>query len=281
MISAAGHGALITLAYAGLPVLFEPPPVANIPITVEIVTIAEATAAPRPEPKPETLKTEPEPTPEPEPVVAEAPPELRPPPPLEQRPEPPVALAALDPEPEPDPAPPPKRKPAPEPAVNKAPPKPRIKPKIKARLAFDADRIAALLDKKEEELPPPKPLVEAEPPLDERPAARISNISDRLTLSELDAIRAQIQRCWSVPGGARDGHELIVTIRIYLNPDGSLNRSPEVADASGMADPYYRTMAESAVRAVRKCEPLRVPSTKYEDWRQIEMTFNPREMLGG
>jgi len=275
MISAAGHGALITLAYAGLPVLFEPAPVANIPITVEIVTIAEETAAPRPEPKPE-------PTPEPEPVVAEAPPEPEPPPPSpppppEQRPETPIALAALDPEP----APPPERKPAPEPAVNKAPPKPRIKPKKKLRLAFDADRIAALLDKEEEEPQPPKPLVEVEPPPDERPTARISNISDRLTLSELDAIKAQIQRCWSVPGGARDGHELIVTIRIYLNPDGSLMRPPEIADASGMADPYYRTMAESAVRAVRKCEPLRVPSTKYEDWREIVLTFNPREMLGG
>ena len=284
MISATGHGALITLAYVGLPVLFEPAPVANIPITVEIVTIAEETAAPRPEPKPEpeAPKTEPEPTPEPEPVVAEAPPEPEPPPPPpEQRPEPPVALAALDPEPEPDPAPPPERKPAPEPAANKAPPKPRIKPKKKPRLAFDADRIAALLDKEEEEPPSPKPLVEAEPPPDERPTARISNISDRLTLSELDAIRAQIQRCWSVPGGARDGHELIVTIRIYLNPDGSLSRPPEIGDASRMADPYYLTMAESAVRAVRKCEPLRVPSTKYEDWREIELTFNPREMLGG
>ena len=277
IISVAGHGAIIALAYVGMPALFEPQPVANIPITVEIVIIAEETAAPPPEPEPESEPPKAEP--EPEPVVAEAPPEPEPPPPPEQRPDPPVELAALDPEPEP--APPPERKPAPEPAATQEPPKPRIKPKKKPRLAFDADRIAALLDKDEKERPRPKPEVESAPPPDERPTARISNISDRLTLSELDAIRAQIQRCWSVPGGVRDGHELIVTVRIYLNPDGSLSRPPEIADTAGMADPFYRTMAESAVRAVRKCEPLRVPSAKYEDWREIELTFDPREMLGG
>ena len=78
IISVAGHGAIIALAYVGMPALFEPQPVANIPITVEIVIIAEETAAPPPEPEPKPPKAEPEP----EPVVAEAPPEPEPPPPL-------------------------------------------------------------------------------------------------------------------------------------------------------------------------------------------------------
>jgi hypothetical protein len=45
---------------------------------------------------------------------------------------------------------------------------------------------------------------------------------------------------------------------------------------------FFRAAAESAYRAVKKCTPLRqLPVTKYERWRDIELTFNPKEMLEG
>ena len=47
------------------------------------------------------------------------------------------------------------------------------------------------------------------------------------------------------------------------------------------SDPFYRTMAESAVRAVRKTEQIQYLSPKkYEQWRDIKLTFDPREMYG-
>jgi len=49
-----------------------------------------------------------------------------------------------------------------------------------------------------------------------------------------------------------------------------------------MDDDFFRTAAESAVRAVRLCTPLKnLPTTKYDRWQEITLTFNPREMLGG
>ncbi len=285
-ISAAGHAAIIAVAYVGLPELFDRDPVSDIPITVELVTIAEVTAAPAPEPVPEPepeVVEEPPPA-EPEPMAVEAPPTPAPPEPPVEEPAP-VEMAALEPEPEPPPRPERKPKPPPEPkpepVAERPPPKPRAKPK-KNKLDFDADRIAALLDKTEEQRPQPKLETKTEPPPEEqKKAPRTSRIADRVTLSEIDAIKAHIQHCWSVPGGARDAHELIVTIRIYLHRDGTLSRAPQIVDLSRMSDSFYRTMAESALRAVLKCEPLPVPSSKYEDWREIELTFNPREMMGG
>ena len=101
-----------------------------------------------------------------------------------------------------------------------------------------------------------------------------------LTLLEVDALRAQIQRCWIVRAGARYGGELVVTLRVFLNPDGSLRSEPKIVDeARFAADPDFHAAAESALRAVLKCEPFKMPVAKYHRWREIELTFDPREML--
>ena len=42
-----------------------------------------------------------------------------------------------------------------------------------------------------------------------------------------------------------------------------------------------KVLAESALRAVRLCQPLRVPSSGYERWKELQLNFDAREMLGG
>ena len=97
----------------------------------------------------------------------------------------------------------------------------------------------------------------------------------------MDAIKQQIERNWSVPAGAKDAANLVVRIHISLNPDGSLSGPPQIVDQSRMGDDYYRAAAESALRAIYKSEPLKLPPDKYESWRDITLTFDPKEMLGG
>ena len=66
-----------------------------------------------------------------------------------------------------------------------------------------------------------------------------------------------------------------------MNQDGSLLGVPQVVDTSRMSDDAYRVMAESAMRAVRLCSPLKyLPPGKYERWREVDLTFNPRDILG-
>jgi hypothetical protein len=103
-----------------------------------------------------------------------------------------------------------------------------------------------------------------------------------MTMSEIAAIRYQIQQCWSIPAGARDAENLVVRIKVFLNSDGSLSKAPEIVGGNGASDPFYRTAAESARRAILKCSPLKnLPAAKYARWREITLTFNPRDMLGG
>ncbi len=169
-------------------------------------------------------------------------------------------------------------------------PRPRAKPK-RRRPKFSTDRIAALLDKDQEKKPRPK----REQPKRRETAkvrksfkdisippapARVRSVP--MTMSEIDAIRYQIEQCWIIPAGARDAENLVVRIKVFLNSDGSLSKAPEIVGGNGASDPFYRTAAESARRAIFKCSPLKnLPVAKYAHWREITLTFNPRDMLGG
>ncbi|MBM3506070.1 MAG: hypothetical protein FJX65_19755 [Alphaproteobacteria bacterium] len=152
---------------------------------------------------------------------------------------------------------------------------------------FDPDKITLLLDRtRRPQAAPqpeaPKPEQQARPPEPQRPTNQARETGETMTISEMDAIRLQIERCWNVPAGARDAQNMRVRIRINLNADGSLNRPPEILDEGRMSDPFFRTMAESARRAVNICSPLKnLPPGKYERWREITLTFDARELLGG
>ena len=187
-----------------------------------------------------------------------------------------------------DPLPAAARKPRAKPEAPKVvfTPKPRTKPAPPAEAPnFDPTRIAALLDQRAEPEPPAVQAADAAPPEPPPVISRNAPLQDRpLTISEIDAFRDQIQRCWSVPAGAVDARNLVVSLLIFLNPDGSLARAPEIIDRARMDRPgqeFFRAAAESAVRAVLKCEPYdMLPVEIYEFWREIELKFDPQEMLG-
>jgi len=46
---------------------------------------------------------------------------------------------------------------------------------------------------------------------------------------------------------------------------------------------FYKVLAESALRAIRNplCQPLRVPTTGYERWKDLQLNFDANEMLEG
>ena len=104
-----------------------------------------------------------------------------------------------------------------------------------------------------------------------------------LSLSEEDALRAQIFGCWSVPLGLPYDKDLLVRIKLELKKDGTIMKS-EILDHERMNKPsqkFYKILAESALRAVRLCQPLKVPPTGYEKWKNIQLNFDPTEMLKG
>lgn len=281
VISAVLHVTALWVSFVGVPEwMRSDPEIIEQAVIVELVTISEETRAARPKPEPvKEDKPPPSPREKPKPPpVAEAPP------PVPAEPEVEVAIVVPDVKSLPaqkKPVAKPKRKPTPPPqkTVKRSPDAPKeAKPK---KYKFDPDRIAALIDKTPRKQAPPEipEAPQVQPKITSRTAPPLEG--QPLTLSEVDALRAQIQRCWIVQAGARYAEDLVVTLRVFLNSDGSLRSAPQIVDDSRLAtDPYFRAAAESAVRAVLKCEPFKMPVTKYDRWREIELTFDPREMLG-
>ena len=108
-------------------------------------------------------------------------------------------------------------------------------------------------------------------------------VTSGLTLSEEDALKAQIFGCWSIPLGLPYNEDLLVRIKLMLEPDGSVAKT-EILDHARMNRPgqgFYKVLAESALRAVKLCQPLRVPTTGYERWKELQLNFDAREMLEG
>ncbi len=143
---------------------------------------------------------------------------------------------------------------------------------------FDPNSIAALIDKsKEEQAETTKKTDKITQSQD--PSMNLSG----LTLSEEDALKAQIFGCWSIPLGLPYNENLLVRIKLKLKPDGSVIKT-EILDHARMNQPgqgFYKVLAESALRAVKLCQPLRVPTTGYERWKDLQLNFDAREMLEG
>ena len=159
-----------------------------------------------------------------------------------------------------------------------------VKPQIRQSSEFEkkevinTNQIAALIDKAKE--------IES---TKKKESSKITqstqnnSFASGLSLSEEDALRAQIFGCWSVPLGLPYDENLLVRIKLELKKDGTILKS-EILDHERMNRPgqkFYKVLAESALRAVRLCQPLKVPLRGYEKWKDLQLNFNPVEMLKG
>jgi outer membrane biosynthesis protein TonB len=289
--------------------LKSPPTPTQKPVETEVAAAPEKTETPLPNPTPEKNEvkeivpeeTAPKPTetaalPEPKPEVT---PEPKPEPAPEPTPEP--AEAESEEIPLPDSVPLPSARPKPEPPKEQAKPaeKPPEKKTETAKASekpsdkkvadkkqetakstsskesdFNADEIAALLNKQDAAGGGAK--------RSSQQAAlggKKTTGGSKLSQSELDALRGQIQNNWSVIAGIEGADGVIITVTMQLDESGAIVGRPEVK-ASGGSDSARRTLEGSALRAVMRSSPFKnLPPDKYDAWSEVVVNFDPSELL--
>ena len=272
-VSALLHGSVIALAVIAWPRLMPPIELPDQIVPVDILPPSDETNI---APQVKSEEPPPLPTPQPPPPPPEPPAQSA----AELAPPPPDAVEAL-PMPEVQPSPPVPLKPIPAPPVQRfAMAHPRTKPKPeKTKPDFDINQIAGLVDKLAKE---PKPQT---PPAPTKPAAAARTMAGvgaqtAMTESEIDALKAQLAKCWNVPVGAPDPAALVFRVKMFLNQDGTVASPPQLLDQGGLGDPYFRAAADSAIRAVKMCEPYKLPAEKYQAWSEVTITFDPTKMAG-
>lgn len=272
-ISVALHVVILLLVIFGLPHFQSEPELAE-PVPIELVSnIGELTTTNKP------------------PVEAPKPKEEKPPEPpqkTEEQKKPPVPKKA---EPEPPPEEtlkePPKEEPKKvekldekaEKKVEKKPEPKKEKPKPKPTETNDMDQLLKDLTTPEKEQPKTDQVA---PKMTEpTPSPNVSRFSNVLSMSEMDALRQQLSQCWSIMAGGKDADSLIVEVAVTVNQDMTVANAEVVDRGRYGSDTAFRAAADSAMRALRKaeCTPLRLPPDKYDQWHQMRIVFDPKEMF--
>ncbi|WP_068087129.1 hypothetical protein [Polycladidibacter stylochi] len=158
--------------------------------------------------------------------------------------------------------------------------RPRVKPRFQPQKQekpkknnFDPNKIAALLNKT---TPSGGGVAQDTTPTSLGVQSGQQNV--KLSLSELDALRGQIARCWNPPVGAVGAETLIVSLQFDLSRNGEVQGSPMVLNS--ISHPAFGAAAQSAIRAVYRCAPYNLPVAKYQSWQTVKINFDPRAMLG-
>ena len=161
----------------------------------------------------------------------------------------------------------------------KTPPKPNdnATPQKQDATKFNADQVAQLLDKRD-----PQRQVAAAETLNATPNLGASSAAPgvQLSQSEIDGLRARISSCWSPPPGIDATSKLYVVLRVLFKADGSMSQEPVLVEATASA--LGPALAESAKRALLLCQPFTMlKSEHYDQWKDLELKFDPQELLGG
>lgn len=286
------HIAVVCLIIYGLPHMDRELPDHEVPFMMDV--IAEETLTQKPAPP--KMEVKPLPQPEPTPPKPEPKPEITPPEKQEEVveekepekiPEPELKPKIVEQPPKPEPIPEMKPEKAkveevPEKAIPVPRAKPSMKPKPEPAKKKEENRFSDILKdlKKMKEKTQVKGQEERDNQTQEE--GEIGKQGDQISISEMDAVRAKISKCWNVLGGAKDAKDLKVKVHLWMNEDGTVNRAEVVKDIFAQNSPYYKIAADRALSAVldKNCQPFPLSKKKFNLWKEFIFIFDPKEMLG-
>lgn len=106
-----------------------------------------------------------------------------------------------------------------------------------------------------------------------------------LAVSEKDLIGIKLRECWNLDPGVRGAQNILIEIRVFLNRDGTVKDVKILNMSRYNKDPAFRSVAESARRAVYICDkkkeesPFKIFPKNYEQsydtWQTLLLRFNP------
>jgi outer membrane biosynthesis protein TonB len=141
---------------------------------------------------------------------------------------------------------------------------------------FNADQVAALLDKRV----PQREIASADTLHNQTDLGSSDGRAAQLSQNEMGALQERISKCWNPPAGINEASKIYVVLRVQFKTDGTMSREPVLVEAT--ASPLGPALAESAKRALLLCQPFTMLKPEhYDEWKDIEMKFDPRILLGG
>jgi outer membrane biosynthesis protein TonB len=94
------------------------------------------------------------------------------------------------------------------------------------------------------------------------------------------ALRRRLKSCAKLPAAVAPTDKVTIKLRVSLAPDGTLTREPILIEASASAKGPL--LMQSAMAALTACQPYSMlPRDKYDEWKVLDLSFTPQDLVGG
>ncbi len=107
-----------------------------------------------------------------------------------------------------------------------------------------------------------------------------ANIADKLSMSELDALRQQLRSAWYIPVGVAE-ENTTVEVRVEIAPDGRVKKVTVLNEEEGAKKQFFQAAVDSVKQALfsPECTPLKLPKDRYDEWKVSIFVFSPKGIL--
>jgi len=100
-----------------------------------------------------------------------------------------------------------------------------------------------------------------------------------LTADLASVLFSQIQRCWTPPTGAVNAEKLVVVYEIYLDKTGTVSGDPKLLSEGAPLNTPRDAANQAAFRAIKMCQPYKLPANRYNEWRHFSFRFDPHFII--
>jgi hypothetical protein len=92
--------------------------------------------------------------------------------------------------------------------------------------------------------------------------------------------RRHLKSCSKMPASVSSGDNIRIVLRVPFTTDGKIAAPPALIQAS--ASTKGLALMKGAIEALVACQPYAMlPPEKYDEWKVLDLSFTPRDFIGG
>ncbi len=146
----------------------------------------------------------------------------------------------------------------------------------KAKKEYNTDQLAALLNKLPSDSDKLDNKNKKQDKNKELAKGTDDGDADKLTADDYTYVSSRVSSCWNMPIGQLGAENIEVKVHLKLKIDGTLAARPLIKASSNNI--IGKVIEETAVRAVLACQPYKLPISKYRNWKDMVLIFDPKNM---
>ncbi|HEY2529171.1 MAG TPA: hypothetical protein VGJ20_14690, partial [Xanthobacteraceae bacterium] len=93
-----------------------------------------------------------------------------------------------------------------------------------------------------------------------------------------EPFRELLSTCGALPSGISPTEKISITVRVFLNRDGTVAAAPQLLDLNPSTE--QQTLMQNFVSGLQKCQPYTMlPQGQYSQWKTLDLVVHPHNNL--